>query len=240
MQGARPWGAVLDAGTGSGSLRWLLAQNTESWTAVSGSPKMLDMCRAEFSQHTRPQDRLLLGNWLDPELLAGKSYDTVVADYLLGAIEAFAPYWQDQLFARLRVLSRARIYVVGLEPYVPYLPTDPAGRLITDIGRLRDASLLLAGERPYREYPLDWVLRSLRQAGFKVLDAQRVPIRYGERFVNSQLDMCTQLLDRLSDRRLALALHENAAELRARALALNAREEGLAHGHDYVVAADCG
>jgi len=32
--------------------------------------------------------------------------------------------------------------------------------------RLRDACLLLAGERPYREYPADWVLRALRRSSF--------------------------------------------------------------------------
>jgi len=237
-QGSQPWGAVLDAGTGRGSMRWLLAQRTERWTAVTGAQLMAETVQRDVGTRLRPQDRIVVGNWMDPQLLADERYDTVLADYLLGAVDAFAPYWQDQLFSRLQPLVRGRLYVIGLEPYTPYVPDDAAGRVISDIGRLRDACMLLARERPYREYPLDWVLRSLRAAGFRILDAQRVAIRYGERFVNSQLDMCTRTLGKLADRKLALTLHEHVADLRARALALSADAGGLLHGHDYIVMAE--
>lgn len=125
-----------------------------------------------------------------------------------------------------------------MEPYVPYSPDDPAGRVVCEIGRLRDACLLLAGERPYREFPMDWVLRQLRLAGFRPLDTRRLAIRYRERFIHSQLDMCDQRLLRLRDRGLALALSEHVAQLRQRALALEVSEEGLRHGHDYVIVAE--
>jgi hypothetical protein len=238
LQNNRPFGAVLDAGTGRGSMRWLLAQPTERWTAITGSQKMLEATRTEIGTRLRPQDRLIVGNWLDPELLAGEQYDTVLADYLLGAIEGFAPYWQDQLFPRLRQLVRGRFYVVGLEPYVAWTPEDAVGRMISDIGRLRDACLLLAGDRPYREYPLDWVLRHLRSAGFRVLDTERAGIRYGERFINTQLDMCSRALGKLQNRQVALAMQEHVAQLRSRAMAMLAREGGLLHGHDYIVVAE--
>lgn len=238
MHGDLPWGSVLDAGTGRGSLSWLLGLETRRWTAVTGAQGMADQLRSRFGASLREQDRLVLGNWMDPELLDGERYDTVLADYLVGAIDGFAPYWQDRIFARLRPLVGRRLYVIGLEPYVPYIPVDAAGRIVCEIGRLRDACLLLAGERPYREYPMDWILRQLRLAGFKPLDTQRFAIRYGERFINSQLDMCDQRLRHLKDRGLALALGEHVAQLRERALALAAAEGGLRHGHDYVIAAE--
>lgn len=238
LHGTRPWGSVLDAGTGRSSMRWLLGRDCERWTAITGSPKMAEKTLQEAGDRIRPQDRLVVGNWADPDLLAGERYDTVLADYLLGAIEGFAPYWQDRLFGRLRPLVGGRLYVLGLEPYVPGRPSDVDGRLINDIGRLRDACLLLAGDHPYREYPLDWTLRHLERAGFKVADAQAIPIRYGDRFVNSQLEMCLRAVGKFADRALAMPFLAHIADLRARALAHVAREGGIRHGHDYIVVAE--
>jgi len=230
MHGDQPWGSVLDAGTGRGSMSWLLSLDTARWTAITGAQSMADQVTRQIGGRMRAQDRLVTGNWMDPTLLAGEHYDTVLADYLVGAIEGFAPYWQDRVFARLRPLVGRRLYVIGLEPYVPYFPADLAGSLVCEIGCLRDACLLLGGERPYREYPMDWVLRQLRLAGFKPLDTQRYGIRYGERFVNSQLDMCDERLRRLKDRGLALAMTEHVAQLRERALAVIAAEGGCGTG----------
>lgn len=238
LHGGRPWGSVLDAGTGPGSMRWLLSLTTDRWTAVTGSPRMADVVRKELNDRVRAQDRLIVGNWLEPELLANETYDVVLADYLLGAVDGFAPYWQDQLFARLRPHVTGRLYVIGLEPYVPHVSTDPAGRLVNEIGRLRDACLLLCGDRPYREYPMHWVLRHLELAKFRVVDAQRIAIRYGERFVVTQLDLCDQALTRVRDRGLAVALQSHVAALRDRALAFISREGGIQHGHDYIVVAE--
>lgn len=238
LHGSMPWGSVLDAGTGPGSMRWLLSLATTRWTAVTGSPRMAEVVRKQAGEQMRSHDRLIVGNWLEPELLAGETFDVVLADYLLGAVDGFAPYWQDRLFPRLRPHVGRRLYVVGLEPYVPHVPTDPAGRLANEIGRLRDACLLLSGDRPYREYPLHWVLRHLELAKFRVLDAQRFPVRYGERFVNSQLDMCDQALQKLRDRSLAVSLQSHIAALRDRALAFVAREGGIQHGSDYIVVAE--
>lgn len=237
LQGAIPWGSVLDAGSGPASMRWLLSLPADRWTAITASARMAANVQVVIGGRERAQDRVVVGNWLDPELLEGERYDTVLADYLLGAIDGFAPYWQDQLFPRLRPLVGTRLYVVGVEPYIPYIPESAAGRMVCDIGRLRDACLLLAGDRPYREYPLEWVLRQLTLSGFRIVNVQRVPIRYGERFINSQLDLCSEAAGKIANRELAVSLHSHIAQLRNRALMLMEREQGLRHGHDYIVVA---
>jgi hypothetical protein len=95
----------------------------------------------------RPGDRVLCGNWTDPILLHGEEYDVVLADYLLGALEGHATYYQDRLSDPLRPLVAGQLYCVGLAPY-PDTASHPWG----------DACVLLSGRRTYREYPADWVV----------------------------------------------------------------------------------
>lgn len=238
LQGDRPWGSLLDAGTGTNSLRWVASLPTERWTAVTGAEGHAVQVRDAIADSRRPQDRLVLGNWADAAFLAGERYDTVLADYLVGAVEGFAPYFQPYLFPRLRQLVRSRLYLVGVEPYVAGEPATPAGRMVWEIGRFRDACLLLAGEQPYREYPVQGVVDHLAAAGLRTVAAHRFPIRYGAPFVNSQIDMCATRLDQLPDRALATALRGRGEEVRGRALAMIAAEGGLPHGFDYVLAAE--
>ncbi len=112
--GGAPWGRVLDAGTGTHSLDWVASLPTESWAAVTGDPREGDRLRRRAT--LRPDDRVLVGNWTDPAFLAGEVFDVVLADYLLGAVEGFAPYFQAELFERLRPHVGRDLYVVCLEP----------------------------------------------------------------------------------------------------------------------------
>jgi hypothetical protein len=239
--GDRPWGSVLDAGTGDHSLSWLCEQPTRRWTAITGDARRRDRMAERFGPRMRMGDRLLSGNWTDPGLLAGEAFDVVIADYLIGAIDGFAPYFQDRLFTRLRphVRSGGRLYVVGLAPY-PDRSDTAGGRLILEIARLRDACILLAGHRCYREYPRDWIERQLSQAGFTVEDAVSVPILYGERFINGQLNVCLRKLPLLSDQELAEKMRAHIEDVRRQALALpSLKRGGISFGHDYVVTASC-
>lgn len=238
LQGDAPWRSCLDAGTGTHSIRWVASLATERWTAVTGAEGHAIQVRDAVAALRRPQDRIVLGNWADDALLANERYDTVLADYLLGAIEGFAPYFQHRLFARLRRITGRRLYIVGVDPYVSIESGSEDGRLIGEIGRFRDACLLHAGERPYREYPMQWVVDRLDASGFRVIATRRFPIRYRERFVNSQIDMCAPRLASLADRPLADALTACGEHLRVAALDLIARKKGIPHGHDYVVAAE--
>lgn len=236
MQGARPWGSVLDAGTGSHSLTWIQSLPTTRWTAVTGDAARERALRAEFAERMRPEDRVLSGNWTDPLLLHGERYDVVLADYLLGAIDGFAPYFQDQLFERLRPLVGGPLYAIGLAPY-PDRAETPGGRVVLEIARLRDACILLAGHRCYREYPMDWVVRSLERADYEIVDATSLPIVYGPRFINGQLDVCQRKLPLFRDRGLASAMEATIAELRTRALKIHEAEGGIRFGEDWIVSA---
>lgn len=235
-QGDRPWGHVLDAGTGLHSLRWILGLPTSRWTAVTGGASRQRELREHLGPHMRPVDRVLTGNWQDPALLEGERFDTVLADYLLGAIDGFAPYFQDRLFARLRPHVAGRLYAVGLAPYRDGEGGE-AGALIRELAALRDACILLAGHRCYREYPLDWVLRSLEGAGYVVERAEAVPIVYRQRFIDGQLDVCLSKLPLLRDPALADALRGRVEELRGRAHEASRRFDGLRYGEDWIVAA---
>lgn len=237
LQGDRPWGSLLDAGTGVKSARWARGLATERWTGVSADPAHLAETRAGLGA-IRPQDRLVAGNRTDPALLAGEVHDVVLTEYLLGAMEGFAPYFQEGLFARLRPLVGRRLYVVGLDPYVAGRAEGESARMVQAIGRFRDGCSLLAGEAPYREFPAEWVLEQLQRAGFRIVFAQRFPNLYPMDWVEMQLATSQALLERIADRGLARALSAQAGRLRRKAAALIARIGRLAHGADYVVAAE--
>ena len=238
LQGDIPWGRFLDAGTGVNSSLWSTDLTTEAWTGVTAAAGHADQVRASVGARFRTQDRLLLGNWTDETLLAGEVHDTVLADYLIGAVEGFAPYFQQLLLRRLRPLTGRRLYVVGLDPYVVGPADTDEARMVREIGRLRDAVLMLANETPYREYPAEWMLNALGGAGFRVLSARRFPNRYKAKWVNGQLDMTLRRLPFVVDQSLALRLRETVEEMRRRALALCDERCGLRHGADYVIACE--
>lgn len=239
VQGKRAWGALLDAGTGVNSLRWVTSLATERWTAVTGSLSEANWVRQTVKTDLRPVDQFLEGNWANPELLKGEVFDTVLADYLLGAIDGFAPYFQSYLFKRLRPLTRSRLYVTGLEPYVPtHRPDTKAGQLVWEIGRYRDACVLLSGQRPYREYPAQWAVDTLSRSGFAVRSVKHFKISYKKRFVNAQIDLVKPGLEQLADRTLAEALKARGEALRAEALEFIEAEGALRHCRNYVIVAE--
>ncbi|MEL6180516.1 MAG: class I SAM-dependent methyltransferase [Myxococcota bacterium] len=235
-QGSTPWGEVLDAGTGEHSLRWIMGLTTTRWTAVTGDVRRKNTLEAQFADQMRSDDRVVVGNWRDPIMLHNERYDVVLADYLIGAIDGFAPYFQDQLLTRLRPFVRGRLYIVGLEPYPDHTP-NPGGALILEIARLRDACILLAGHRCYREYPMDWVIRQLGLAGFVVDDAIKMPILYSERFIRSQLGVCRRKLPHFKDAALAHQMGQHIDTLEKRALDWLSTSGRIGFGEDYLVMA---
>lgn len=236
LQGDAPWGRFLDAGTGVNSALWARALETTNWVAITGAEGHARQVRTALGEAMRPQDRLMVGNWQDDTLLSGEVFDTVIADYLVGAIEGFAPYFQSQIFRRLAPHVGQRLYIVGLDPYIVGEVSTEAGQMVRDIGRLRDSCLLLADETPYREYPAEWVINAASEAGFEIMSAQRFPNRYKERWVNGQLDMAVRRLPKLCNPSLAAALSDEIEALREKGLHLCREENGLRYGADYVIA----
>ena len=239
LHGERPWGHVLDAGTGAKSLAWVGSLKTERWTAVTASQSMAKASKSNYPFAMREQDRIVVGNWIDPKLLQGEQFDTILLDYFVGAVEGFAPYWQESVLPRFAPLLApgGRLYITALDPYVPLVAQDEVGQFVGDVGRLRDACLLLARERPYREFPVEWMMQHVRQTGLEVIGGQKFPIRYRERWLQGQLDMCRARSKRFSDEGLAKAMLAHADAMQERGLALLKKHDGLAHGFDYVMAA---
>lgn len=231
-------GGFLDAGAGVNSSVWSTALPTERWVGATASPAHARQVNAEIGERLRPDDRLVVGDWADESLLAGERFDTVLADYLLGAVEGFAPYFQAQLFRRLRPLVGKTLYVVGLDPYVVGPAETAAEKVVRAIGRLRDACLLLADETPYREYPVEWAVNAITEAGLRVTHAKRFANRYREPWVNGQLDMGLRRLSKLKDPHLAASLRTHIEVLRADGLTLCRREGGLRAGADWVIRAE--
>lgn len=235
LQGERPWGDVLDAGTGWCSLRWLVSVPTNSVTAVTACPRRADQLRRSLTFKLRPIDRVVVGNWVDEELLGDEVFDVVLADYLVGAVDRFAPYFQGRLLKRLRRHVSDTLYVIGLEPYGD-ADSSPDAQLVTRIANLRDACLLHSQDRPHREYPRWWMVEELERHGFEITSSRSFPIRYGASFVNSELDVALEALSRVS-KPLAKALAAQEKELRRDALRQIEREGPLCWGFDYVIGA---
>lgn len=99
-------------------MQWILSLPTTSWTAVTAdSVRRLEM-EGEFRGFLRPgSDHIVEGNWVNDRFLENQVYDFVIEDYLLGAVEGFAPYFQHNVFRRLRPHVGKALLLIGLEPY---------------------------------------------------------------------------------------------------------------------------
>lgn len=236
IHGARPWGRVLDAGTGEKSLRWIHALPTTSWTAITEEPSVAQALRTTFGAQVRPVDRLLAGNWNDDRMLEGERFDVVLADYLLGAVDGHAPYFQDRLFARIGRHVGGVLYAIGQEPLPDRAPTE-GGALVLEVARLRDACILLVGDRCYREYPLAWVRRRLATDGFVVTEARVFPIVFRSGWLSRQLDVAARKLPRIREPTLAQAMARHIDGVRERVSSNSEARTGIHIGSDWVVAA---
>lgn len=69
------------------------------------------------------------------------------------------------------------------------------GQLVIEIVKARDACILLAGERPYREYPLDWVVRNLKQCGYRILSVGFFGNTVSKGYIQNQIRVGGKTLD---------------------------------------------
>lgn len=224
-----PWGHVLDAGTGDSSLLWTLSLSSERWTAVCVEPERAAGLQARYGARFRSCDRLLTGLWQDESFLPGERFDTVLADYLLGSVDRYAPHFQEALLHRLCRACNGWLYITGLEPY--------SGGWLTRLATFRDAVLLLSGRRPHRELPLWWVRSRLLEAGAEIAWTERFENHYDGDFVVRELGAVEDNLSELEDRGLAQVLKRRVHALRQGALETLQKRGTLGTSVDYVLAA---
>lgn len=171
-----------------------------------------------------------------------ETFDVVLADYLLGSIDGFTPYRQDVLIDRLlpHLKPDGTLVIIGLEP-IPNAERPPYD-VVPLCARLRDAVFLHAGQRPYREYPLSWVLRALARSHMEPVLVRRFPIIYAAKDLIKELNTARSRLPTVESRSgkafaAALRLHIDEVEARVRAT-LEAQPGGtLSYGEDYLCCA---
>jgi hypothetical protein len=191
QQGTIPFGNVLDAGTGMHSLRWIATlggsggKGMTSFTAITADATMQRKVQTEAKELGVDHiGSVLIGNWFGTadtdnnnnkqrvvipgaastsieSQLELESYDVILADYLIGAMDGFSPHRQEEMIPKLVSYLKpgGRLYIVGLEPIPDSAPGD--ANLICQVRRIRDACILLAGHRCYREYPMEWIQRQI-------------------------------------------------------------------------------
>lgn len=280
--GTAKFGRILDAGTGSHSLRWIaslvhrehLREHTDhgelsapqasltSYTAVTADEAMRRRVFAEATAlGVAEAGDVVIGNWREgaeadgrggvrlaapgPDgaggaLLEGQQFDTILADYLVGAIDGFSPYFQDQVFHRLmpHLAPGGRLYVVGLQPIPDSAPGD--ADVFCRITRARDACILLAGHRCYREYPQVWIERHVARAGMTVVEARQYPIRYDRGTLTRQINVGRSKLKLFPSRGMAREMGQVLDDLeKESAEAIERQPDGrITLGFDYVVVAE--
>lgn len=178
----RSWGSVLDAGTGPSSLGFLLRQRCRNLTAVTASRGMVYRLKHIVRPHLVDADQevtLLLGNWHDLTFrtsFRAATYDVVVCDYVVGAIEHFSPGFQEALLDTLLDLVRPGgvIAYVGLQPF-DALGRGSVDKRVLELTRVRDAATILSGRRPYIEFSEAWALRQILRPDYTILASKRFP-----------------------------------------------------------------
>jgi len=227
----------LDAGTGLDSLTWLAASPATSITAVTASKTMHKDVVGGVADFLDPSaDIVLIGNWQDEQLLHGRSFDVVIADYLLGAVDYFAPHFQDGLLRRLAGLVRPDgwLAIVGREPD-DITAKDATSQLILDANALRDASMTLSRQMTYREIPQWWVQERLGALGLQVREAKLFPRQVTKDKVLGRLVWAEKEIRNVPHGSLRASLLKHLAGLRARVQASRALARGHPFGQDYAM-----
>lgn len=221
-QMGKPYGDFLDAGTGIYSLRWiagLLYRYSDPNSPMAFRSYVAVTADANFQRNVQAKAKELgiqdwghvrLGNWAvgyhgirgEEVCESDEMFDTILADYLVGAVDYFAPFYQDLLLERLARHLRPGgvMYLTGLNP-IPE-KVHGVGDIFCRVTKLRDACILLARSRPYREHPTDWVVRHLEKAGLEVVDVATFPRRYNYGKIKLQLDEARSTLDFIPDKEL--------------------------------------
>ena len=268
-QGNVPFGRVLDAGTGLHSLRWLATLRAPNkgllhCVAVTADANMQKNCQREVSAlGVADCFSIVQGNWFpnasNPEATYlpalpnnnnnnnNDKFDVILADYLIGAMDGFSPYMQDMMVSKLcRYLKPGgRLYLVGLQP-LPDSAPGPAN-LLCRVRQVRDACILLAGHRCYREYPLQWMERHLSNTTdgthrLHLLHSSQFPILYSHATALKQINVGRSKLPLIrrqaGNAELARGLQRELQSLEDQIRVATAGGGKIELGFDYVMTAE--
>eukprot|EP00545_Synedropsis_sp_CCMP1620_P003395 CAMPEP_0119022302 /NCGR_PEP_ID=MMETSP1176-20130426/27667_1 /TAXON_ID=265551 /ORGANISM="Synedropsis recta cf, Strain CCMP1620" /LENGTH=269 /DNA_ID=CAMNT_0006977105 /DNA_START=192 /DNA_END=1001 /DNA_ORIENTATION=- len=237
-----PFGDVLDAGTGMHSLRWIAtlgAKGMTSYTAITADATMQRNVQQEANHlGVLEGNHVVIGNWFGELDLPRQQYDVILADYLIGAMDGFSPYRQDEMIPKLMNLLKpgGRLYIVALEP-IPD-KTDGRANVICKVRQVRDACILLAGHRCYREYPADWIQSQIKSTPNLVIkETHKFPILYRFNTVQRQINVARSKLPLFATPALASSMKGVLDDLEQQAK--KATSEGpFKFGFDYVISAE--
>lgn len=240
-QGDKPWGRILDAGTGVNSVKWLLGLNSDEWLGITADRKMKENVTREAKLQRDESDRIVVGNWMDESFCSTLGmFDTIVADYLFGAVDGFSPHTQDLVLKKLKqhLNPGGSLYIIGMYP-IPDHASGPA-EIITEIRRARDACILLAGHRPYRELPSEWIIRHLIMEGFEVRKTRNFNILHSKDSAVRQIRVARSKLDLMESGavRGGMQLYLDELEGRVEEVMEESETGNITLSHDYVIAAN--
>ena len=128
-----------------------------------------------------------------------------------------------------------KCYIVGLNPIPDTFDGD--GDVFCRVTKIRDACILLAGHRCYREYPIEWVVRSLEQAGFVVDSTKRFPILYTAGSMIRQINVARSKLQFFRNSELREGMRSELDKLELEAHRACPEGKKIKLGFDYVVCA---
>lgn len=262
-QGDTPFGRVLDAGTGMHSLRWMAtlhgdgnddASNTENdgtggkgmteFVAITADKTMQKKVQMEADALQMSHlGKVVIGNWFgnSPLNFPEESFDTILADYLIGAMDGFSPYQQEDMIPKLAKLLRpgGKLYIVGLQP----IPDQAKGdaNVICKVRQVRDACILLAGHRCYREFPVEWIHAQINNnvKTLKLKTTTHFPILYRHETIVTQINVGRSKFPLFPSPELAASMKKVLDDLEQQSLQATKRAPGgrIRLGFDYVVVA---
>lgn len=244
QQGDKPFGDFLDAGTGVHSLRWIATLKSlgmNKFTAITADVEMQRRVQNEADSLGMSDDgEIVIGNWFGNKLPVpvDVKYDTILADYLIGAMDGFSPYKQDLMISMLTSYLNpgGKLYIVGLEPIPDSVDGD--GDIICKVRQVRDACILLAGHRCYREYPVEWIERQTSSIPeLTLVNTTKFPILYSHQTILSQINVARSKLEHFPSPKLSEEMNLVLDDLERQSLAATRNGKRIKVGFDYVVTA---
>jgi len=183
-------------------------------------------------------DSVEVGAWQNVSFMSGRQYDVVVADYLLGAVDYFAPHFQVALVRRLRHLVKPGGYLltVGKEPNA-LKANSSTQLLLEEIDALRDSATILTRNMPYRELPRWWVKDELENAGFSLQNKYLEQTVVSVRDATDTWEWAGDMIKKIPDERLRAAYLVRHKELKQQIEQNEELQHGYHFGSDYAILA---